>query len=170
MIPKIVDKEQIILAGFSFYGDPFELRGGWTEENEIGRLWQRFLRYMDEHNPSLNNLLVENVMYEVHIIHDETPRTGVFEVFTGFEVTNPLQIPVQMLAKILPASRYAVFTLEGEAISSDWHKSIESEWLPLAEYEMAGDFEFQYYDERFKGVDKIDESLLDVYIPVVNAK
>jgi len=49
-------------------------------------------------------------------------------------------------------------------------QSIESEWLPLAEYEMAGDFEFQYYDERFKGVDKIDESLLDVYIPVVNAK
>ena len=42
MEPRIVESERIILVGFSFFGDPFALSAGWTEENEIGRLWQRF--------------------------------------------------------------------------------------------------------------------------------
>jgi predicted transcriptional regulator YdeE len=38
--------------------------------------------------------------------------------------------------------------------------------LPDAGYEMTGDYSFQRYDERFKGMDRIAESVLDVYIPV----
>ena len=32
------EKDQIILLGFSFFGDPFSISGEWTEDNEIGRL------------------------------------------------------------------------------------------------------------------------------------
>ena len=43
MEPKIVERERITLVGLSFFGDPFREKGGWTEQNEIGRLWSRFM-------------------------------------------------------------------------------------------------------------------------------
>ncbi len=46
MEPKITDRERISLAGLSFFGDPFKEKGGWTGENEIGRLWKRFMAYL----------------------------------------------------------------------------------------------------------------------------
>jgi len=36
MQPALVEKERMILAGLSFFGDPFATQGGWTEENESG--------------------------------------------------------------------------------------------------------------------------------------
>jgi len=43
MEPTIVERNQITLVGFGFFGDPFAASGGWMEENEIGRLWNRFV-------------------------------------------------------------------------------------------------------------------------------
>lgn len=37
---KIFDSPDIVLVGLSFFGDPFRTNAGWTEENEIGRLWR----------------------------------------------------------------------------------------------------------------------------------
>ena len=68
----------------------------------------------------------------------------------------------------LPATEYAVFTLKGKQISSDWHLEID-QWISKAGYQGAHPFSFQYYDERFKGLDKIGESQLDVYMPVTKA-
>ena len=48
MEPQIVEKPQMMLLGLSFFGDPFSLSAGWTEENEIGRLWKRFMAYLAE--------------------------------------------------------------------------------------------------------------------------
>lgn len=52
MDTKIVERKLTILAGISFYGDPFSQSGGWTEENEIGRLWSRFMS-LYETSPSI---------------------------------------------------------------------------------------------------------------------
>jgi len=49
MEPTMIEKRQMILLGFSFFGDPFKISGGWTEENEIGRLWKRFMAYLSKH-------------------------------------------------------------------------------------------------------------------------
>ena len=70
------------------------------------------------------------------------------------------------MAKILPPATYAVFSLEGEQIASDWPLLITSEWLPEAGYQADHSHSIQRYDERFKGVQRIDESILDVYIPL----
>jgi hypothetical protein len=48
MEPRIVETGQMTLLGFSFFGDPFRFHGGWEEENEIGRLWSRFMAYLAE--------------------------------------------------------------------------------------------------------------------------
>lgn len=167
MEPKIVEKDQIILVGFSFYGDPFAESGGWTEENEVGRLWQRFLAYWAENQSRVQHLRGGDLAYEVHTGgYEETNSMGHYEVFVGMEVTELEDVPVQLLVKVLPPTRYAVFTLRGEQITSDWPHMIYNEWLPASGYRSAHDYLIELYDQRFKGLENLAESELDIYVPV----
>jgi predicted transcriptional regulator YdeE len=58
-----------------------------------------------------------------------------------------------------------VFLLKGHEIVSDWTKGMQN-WMAQAGYESAYRYGFELYDHRFKGMDRIDESELDAYIPV----
>lgn len=165
MEPKIVQQPALLLAGFGFFGDPFKISAGWTEENEIGRLWSRFMAYLAQHQADLKHLSGEEVAYEVHLPHEETPQTGEFEVFVGLEVTEVTELPPVLSIKLLPAGAYAVFTLHGPQITTDWPRRID-QWLAESPYQNRPDFSFQRYDERFKGVDRIAESTIDVYVPL----
>ena len=166
MEPTLVEKRQMVLLGFSFFGDPFSISAGWTEENEIGRLWKRFMAYFAERRHRIKHVKSDEVLYEVHVQHEETALTGEFEVFVGLEVKELEDVPVEMSVKILPPATYAVFTLYGKQIASDWPRMIYAEWMPSSGYQSAYSYSFQRYDKRFKGVQHIDESTLDVYVPV----
>jgi predicted transcriptional regulator YdeE len=166
MEPRIVETQQMLLVGFSFFGDPFEMAGGWSEENEIGRTWTRFMSFLEKHRASIKHVVTDAVAYEVHVHHEETAQTGEFEVFVGLEVEDLEDVPVQLTVKVLPPATYAAFTLHGEQIVSDWSKMVFAEWLPQAGYEGDHSHSIQRYDERFKGLDPIDESVLEIYIPV----
>jgi predicted transcriptional regulator YdeE len=166
MQPTIVHKDEIMLVGISFYGDPFETSAGWTEENQIGRLWQRLMGYLAENGDAIEPRVAAEVSYEVHVYGPETLTKGLFEVFVGIPVSRLEAVPIDLLVKILPAAQYAVFTFQGKQISSDWHLEID-QWIAKAGYRQALPFSFQYYDERFKGIDHIEESELDVYMPVM---
>jgi predicted transcriptional regulator YdeE len=168
MQPTIVHKDEIILMGMSFYGDPFQTSAGWTEENQIGRLWQRFMAYLGEHAEKIRHPLPVPASYEVHVYGPETMTKGLFEVFVGLAVEKLEAVPADLLVKFLPPTNYAVFTLQGEQIASDWHVEIDS-WIQSAGYRHAHPFSFQYYDERFKGLDQLSDSQLDVYMPVKKA-
>jgi AraC family transcriptional regulator len=161
----ILEKGQIVLAGFSFFGDPFSASAEWTEENEIGRVWNRFFAYLSARQHHIPNAVNQQLAYEVHIEHDETQTTGFYEVFVGFEVERVANLPVELLVKVLPPTTYAVFLLKGQEIVSDWTKGIQN-WMAQAGYESAYRYGFELYDHRFKGMDRIDESELDAYIPV----
>lgn len=170
MEAKIVQRERMTLVGLSFFGDPFKEKGGWNEENEIGRLWSRFMTYLGDRRLQLSGEVPgssdRTVFYEVHIIHPETDSTGEYEIFTGFEARDVTFTPPEFLIKVLPASSYAVFTLSGEQITSDWYQIIYRSWMPGSGYREAYRYSFQMYDQRFKGTKRLDESELDLYIPV----
>lgn len=166
MEPEIVEKDQMILVGFSFFGDPFSTAGEWEEENEIGRLWKRFLAYVADHADHIKHVTSCEVMYEVHIISEETALKGYIDVFVGLEVARLQDVPVELLVKVLPPTKYAVFTLQGARITSDWPIMIYRGWLPGSGYQEAHPYSFQRYDHRFKGLDRIDESALEVYVPL----
>lgn len=102
MEPQILRLPQILLAGFSFYGDPFRLSGGWTEENEIGRLWSRFMAYLRNHPDRLPPLRDDCVSYEVHIQRPESAERGEYEVFVGMEILRLERLPVELSVKLLP--------------------------------------------------------------------
>ena len=166
MEPVIVDKPAMILVGLGFFGDPFGISTAWSEENEIGRLWKRLMTYLDGNKQRIHHITTDAVMYEVHVQHQETAQTGEVEVFVGLEVDNLGDLPLELLAKILPPTTYAVFTLQSEQIVSDWPLMIYTEWLPGSGYQSAHPYSFQRYDERFKGMDQLESSTLEVYIPV----
>jgi predicted transcriptional regulator YdeE len=166
MEPQIVERGPTNLLGFGFFGDPFRISAGWTEENEIGRLWQRFMAYLADHPTRIQHASADMVAYEVHIEHEATARSGEYEVFVGLEVERLEDVPVELTAKVLPSATYAVFTLEGQQITSDWHTLVIDEWMCTAGYESAGPYGFQRYDERFKGLDQIEDSVLEAWVPV----
>jgi len=165
MEPKIIETGQMTLVGFSFFGDPFETNADWMEENEIGRLWARFMRYLTNYGSRIKHIKNNETAYEVHIEHEETVSKGFYEIFVGVEVEKPEDVPVELLIKALPSTQYAVFTLHGEEIISDWSKIIQ-EWMLDSGYQRAHKFGFQLYDQRFKGLENIAESVIDVFTPV----
>ena len=167
---EVIEKDQMLLVGLSFFGDPFKSSAGWTEENEIGRLWVRFMNFLESQGARIQHIKEHEVSYEVHIEHPETQEKGEYEVFVGLEVAKLKDLPVELLVKVLPPTSYAVFTLTGEEITSDWHQMIHRDWLPESGYRIAFDYAIERYDERFKGLDRIAESVLEVYIPVARAE
>ncbi len=166
MKAEIIEKPTMLLVGFDFFGDPFRSYSGWSEENEIGRLWKRWMAYLENAQPDLHHVSDPGVMYELCVYHAEMPQTGEFEVFVGIEVTQLEALPPEVVVKILPASRYAVFTLAGQEITADWPWIMDAEWLPALSVRRRATYTFQRYDARFKGTDAIDASELDVYVPL----
>jgi predicted transcriptional regulator YdeE len=81
------------------------------------------------------------------------------------EIQEAGQTPIDLLVKVLPKSTYAVFTMRGGQITSDWEDEI-GQWLKQNEYRVAFPYMFQYYDARFKGMDRIEELEIDFYIPI----
>jgi predicted transcriptional regulator YdeE len=167
MNPKIIEKEAIMLAGFGFFGDPFKTKDPWSEDNEIGKLWHRYMAFIHQHIFLKNhNNSKSSAYYEIHINHHETNKTGEFEVFLGTEIKQIEGLPVELIAKVLPPAMYAIFTMEGVQINQDWPQMIYQKWMPKSGYKSAYSFNFQYYDHRFKGMDKLSESAIDVYVPI----
>jgi predicted transcriptional regulator YdeE len=168
MKAKIKQLDRLLLAGMSFFGDPFEASSPWTEENQIGRLWRRLMVYYEAQKGKIAWSGDPSASYEVHIHTPETEAQGLFEVFVGFKVSEIALVPVDLVVKVLPGAAYAVFNLKGSAITSDWEQGV-SDWMAENGYREAYGFNFQYYDQRFKGMDRIAQSEIDVYIPIQKA-
>ncbi len=166
MNPEIISSAPILLAGLSFYGDPFQEAGGWSEENAIGQLWQRFTRLYEKYPEIINRLNTTSFNYEIHLETLETPQTGAYEVFVGFVVDAVTPEIAELSFKQLPEVDYAVFTLQGEAIRGNWSEEIFESWLKNSAYQSAASYLIERYDERFKGMDQIKESVMEVLVPV----
>jgi len=161
---KRITSEPILLAGKSFYGDPFSTKRGWDIDNEIGRTWQRFFEYYHKH-PERPYSKGEYNFYEVHIYSEETEETGVFEVFIG-EASKTAEIPFELSSKYLPQTEYIEVTLHGDEITSDWWTQVKNKDLKEMGYEPSHSYLIQCADERFKGMDKLNESTLVAMVPI----
>ena len=172
---QIVEREAITYAGMSYYGP---LTGeGWSSENPIGQLWQRFNSFFDD-TPAFSQEQAVNpgIGYEISIwSEDELQESKSFYVFVGVEVHDLAGIHPKLVGKVLPATTYAHFTPRGKEITT-WERRFYEEWLPASEFRLQAysnyHFQIQAYEEgRFKGLgDLLEESEIDVYIPVERAE
>ena len=164
MKTELISLGSLLLGGVSFYGDPISTKGGWDTENEIGKTWNRFMEFISV-NTERPYSLHKKFMYEVHVYGGETAVKGYFEVFVGEEI-NTVQLPVALGSKFIPASDYMRITLSGKEITGDWWKKLDTEIIPSNGVVRNPVYIIQAYDERFKGMDKIEDSILDVFIPI----
>lgn len=164
MKTELVHLDSIMLGGFSFYGDPISTKGSWDSENEIGKTFSRYSQFELEH-PKRDYSACKDRIYEVHIYGSETPTHGYFEVFIGEEVTSA-QLPICLSSKYIAAADYLKVTLCGNEIISDWYCSIYKEVLPELGVKALNSYVLQVYDERFKGMEQVGESVMEAYIPV----
>lgn len=169
MQTKIISEGQWLVVGMSFYGDPFTQASGWSEDNEIGLLWKRFSAFVDRHGDKIKCQVTPGTFLEIHVESEETSEKGLFEVFVGARVDRLDDVPLVCTVKVLPATDYALCTLQGQEITSDWGQLIYHDWLPSSGYRPLHPYLIQSYDARFKGLDRVDESVLNAYIPVEKA-
>jgi len=169
MNAKLTEKRQITLVGMDFFGNPYEKAGGWSEQNAIGLLWQRFQHFSQTHQGAIKHQVSE-AGYEVWIDLEEDadkqePKHEY--IFVGVEVAQLDELPLPLVAKVLPETRYAVFTVRGQQITSDWPDALWNQWLPEAGLYQAYPYLIEYYDtQRFHGMEHPD-SELDLYVPIV---
>jgi AraC family transcriptional regulator len=167
MEPQLIERGEMVLVGMVYYGDPFKSAGGWSQENEIGKLWQRFEAYWEKHDDAFQHVVNPKVAYELHIGTDEFAETKEYYVMAGVQVSEIKSPPLPTFVKVLPPTQYAVFTLRGDEIRSNWHAAIYDEWLPGSGYREAFEVTIERYDgDRFKGADD-PESELDILVPIV---
>lgn len=165
MKPILTDKRRIILVGMDFYGNPYQEAGGWSQQNAIGQLWKRFNSFYTKKKGAIDHLVSQSG-YEVWIDfeREEYPKNDY--IFVGMEVERLDKLPLELVARILPETSYAIFTLKGDEISSNWPPKILTEWLPEAGLEQSFTYIFEYYDtQRFKGLND-PNCELDIYVPI----
>ncbi|MCD4650899.1 MAG: GyrI-like domain-containing protein [Candidatus Cloacimonetes bacterium] len=127
---KFIKQYRLVLAGFNYYGDPFSISAEWTEENEIGRLWNRFMSWFEQHRETVEQFSTPGVAYEMHLYGNEANEKGYFDIFTGFSVRNIEEVPFELLIRYLPESDYAILTVSGDEITMDWSEIIKTDLLP----------------------------------------
>ena len=171
---QIVEREATTFAGMSYYGP---LTGeGWSRENPIGQLWQRFNRFFDETPIFAEEQAVKpGIGYEISVWNEaELQESKSFYVFVGVQVHQMAGMPPQLVGKVLPATTYAHLTPRGKEITT-WERTFYDEWLPASEFRLQayGEYHFQiqaYEEGRFHGLgDLLEDSEIDVYIPVEKA-
>jgi len=171
MQAEFVEREPMTLAGMSYY-EP--LAGtGWSWENSIGQLWQRFNQFFDR-TPAFSEsrTVSPGIGYELNIWNEEEHQEAkCFHLFVGVEVDQLDEMPLQVVGKVLPAGTCAHLTPKGKDIAS-WERTFYEGWLPVSGCRVQdfGDYQFQiqaYEEGRFHGLgDLLEESEIDVYVPV----
>lgn len=103
--------------------------------------------------------------FGIEFYTEEFHKEGKWFYMACKEVANLTSIPEVMVGKRIPENQYAVFTCEGLSNLKNTFQFAYREWLPGSNYVSAGCYDFELYDDRFKGADN-PESVIDIYIPV----
>lgn len=155
MEPKIVDLDEFNIIGIQVVGSPVD--------GSFGTTWP----VLFERHSEITSKVGMKTSYGVQSYSKELMKSGVWKYTAGLETTNAKNIPEGMSIISIPSNQYAVFEYKG-AISSELGKKFEyiyKKWLPESGYILAGQYDFEKYDARFKGP-KNPESILEIYVPV----
>lgn len=135
-----------------------------TAHELIKKQWQEFNPRMGE----VKNRIKPGEAYgiceycDLENFNEETPYYELVSVAVS-SLENP---PQGMVGKVVPKSRYAVFTHKGPTKNlRATYDYIYKTWLPNSGEELSLHDDFELYDHRFKGVNN-SESEFDIYIPI----
>lgn len=155
--PVIKELGEIKMMGISIFT---------RDKREIREVWEMFMRsYWKIRERSVSSDVCLYPGFGLEYYNDEFFESGKFFYMPAVQVDSFDEIPIEMSAKIIPPSKYAVFTHKGfpSAISETITAAYEL-WIPESGYKADRSYDFEYYDDRFKTDSK--ESEIDIYIPI----
>ena len=163
--PVITEEMTLKLMGMVYYGDPVHIYEGWTEGNEIGRLWNRFESLSQKYSSIIKEYVVNpGLGYEIHISYPEA-ESKEYHIFVGVETKTPVGYPLELFYKELPSTKYAIFTSKGVDMAKDM-ALIYSDWLPNSKYNESYPMLIERYDaKRYFGLNN-PESEIDFMLPI----
>lgn len=125
----------------------------------IRYLWEEFsIRKLEISNAVLPAASLGICEYMPNITDEDE-----FDYLAGVEVTDFQSIPDGMVTKLIPKSKYAVFTHQGPIRGlKATYQSIYGVWLPNSDYELAELDTIELYDPK----PGCPEDTLDIYIPI----
>lgn len=152
MEPKFVNRPAFSVVGMRYFGK--------NQNQEISHLWEQANPRFGE----IRNLAPKAEAYGI-CMNVPGAQPGEFEYVAGLEVTKVDDMPEGMVAREVPASKYAMFTHVGSlAELKATYDYIYQTWLPQSGYELTGGADFELYNEDFK--DFAPDSRFYIYVPI----
>jgi predicted transcriptional regulator YdeE len=158
MQPKIVEQKQFSVIGI-------EARTNNSKEMTgtgiIPKQWDRFFK---ENIPAKIPGKVDSNFVVVYSNY-QSDHTGDYDYLIGAKVSDASVIPAGMVAKRIPAGKYAVFTTAagpvGKVVSEKWQEILDLEGKSRLGGTRAYKADFEIYDQRSRDS---QNSQVDVYI------
>ncbi len=167
---ELVKKDKLKMVGLNYHGSITE--NSVAFEERVEDLWRRLSEFFIARWDSIESAVINpDLSYEIQVWNEEElEESGLMNVFIGVEFKDLEDIPVQLVGKVLPGGKYLSFTLEGEEIQG-WEEYLLQEWFPKSDYWLRT-FDDQlfhvqcFHEDKFKGIDNLEESELKVLVPV----
>lgn len=124
MEPKIINRNSFLVMGTETRITP-------ESENveTYGRIWQEFESYRSQ-------IMFNSIDQKYYGVSFSTGEQGSDDYLAGMAVRDATDIPEGLVAREIPAARYAVFECPVQKIG-ETYQFIFREWLPNSQYEIS---------------------------------
>jgi predicted transcriptional regulator YdeE len=156
--PATCELPDLHLVGTCTYADFFN-----GKMDLFGETWERFIQHPIDFNLRTN----ADEHFGLGLYPPEFPQNKTWYYFACCAVKSAdVVYPASMVARFIPASRYLKFTVAGAVTElAPAFRFIYDQWLPKSGVKLAGYYDLEYYDERFKGPCDAS-SQIDVLLPL----
>lgn len=157
----LVEVDELIIAGIA---TTTSNKQEWSAEAKIGGLWERFWKEgVQQSIPNVAESSKQSV-YGCYIDY-ENGSDGNYKLLIGCKVSEIGSLPDGLEAKVLPASRYAVFTTKRgpatQVVVEAWQQIWK--WADTSPLQRTFTGDFELYDERSADP---DNAQIDIYIAI----
>jgi AraC family transcriptional regulator len=152
--PLIIQKDALLLAGVAYHGD--------NSDGKLAHLWQAFSTNIDR----IPRRVSPQQTYGLWLYPDEFKTSRDFDYLAALEVQSLSDIPEGMAGRRVAPKTYVLFEHHGPIqIIRQTYIYAYGDWLPSSGYQLDGQFDLEYYDERFIGPAD-PNSVLCILIPI----
>jgi predicted transcriptional regulator YdeE len=146
------------LVGACAFADFFD-----NQRHLFGETWERLFHHLvAEENRAHPHRSIALELYP-----PEFPKDPRWYYLACVEVKDlAAEYPSSLVSRFIPAARYLKFTVAGPVTDvGPAFRQIYDQWLPNAGVKLAGYYDLEYYDERFKGPCDAG-SQMDILLPL----
>jgi AraC family transcriptional regulator len=153
--PQILRNPALLLVGLAYHGD--------NSDGKLAGIWQDFMGQIE----AIPCQILPRQTYGLWRYPNNFQVNRDFDYLAAVAVETLSLLPLKLAAARLPTHHYARFEHHGPLQTiRQTYLHIYGEWLPQSGHRLAGNYDLEYYDERFTGVDR-EDAILNILVPIV---